>query len=87
MGIVFIYVIFQLVELPDDVIIEPIFETRYGLISEGIPDKTYVIGMIYYPLYLIRRLAYVIILILLYKYPLIQIFAIVITNSLPVRLF
>jgi len=79
---------FWLVERPLKVLRSKAFKERYGNIVEDlIVRKKHLVARYYYPIYLIRRIIYAVVLIVLYEYPKIQMGLIIFVTTGPMFLY
>jgi hypothetical protein len=60
------------------------FKKKYGIIIETIDVNSSIVKKAYYPLYLIRRLGYAVILSIFHRYPMLQVLLIIFVIILPV---
>lgn len=73
---------FYLIELPIDQLKTEEFKDKYGTIIEDVKIEPK--PLFFYPLYLLRRFAYALGLIILYEHPVIQLIVMIIVTILPV---
>ena len=83
-GVGFTAVVFWLVETPDKFINSKKVKKKYGILIEDLKIKESFILIAYYPLYLIRRLAFLLILVFQLEMPIAQLIEIILLTNIPV---
>jgi len=83
-GLGFTLVVFWIIETPDKFINSKKAKKKYGTLIEDLKIKKSFILIAYYPLYLIRRLAFLLILILQLEMPIAQLIEIILLTNIPV---
>jgi len=83
-GISYIFVCFQLLEVADQVQKSAKYTESYGTLIEDLQINSDYLKKTYYPLYLYRRLIFASILILLVEFPFVQLALILLITILPV---
>ena len=79
-----IFIIFIISETPNEEITNPKFTNAYGIIVEKIDITKPIIVKAFYPLYLIRRFIYAILLVCMHSYPIYQLVIIIFCLIIPV---
>lgn len=86
MEIKIITITFEICETPNTEMVEQDFDNKYGILKENIEVTNHMAIKAYYPLYLIRRFAYALILAAFHDYPLCQLWLIAFVIIFPVFL-
>ena len=83
-GVGFTVVVFWLIETPYEYITSKEVNKAYGILIEDLTIKKSVMFIAYYPLYLVRRLTFLFILILQLEMPIAQLIEIILLTNVPV---
>ena len=76
---------FYWAELPLEELTAESFKKKYGTIIEDVKIES--MTVFFYPLFLLRRFVYALLLILLYEHPNVQLMALIIVTIIPVFYF